>query len=61
MALFLRKIDLRQQRADIATMGLWPVSLSTLRKFWVGKAATASIALVASYNDISDFLTRFIG
>jgi len=59
--LVLRKIDLRQQREDIAAMGLWPVSMSTLRNFWFGKAATASIALVASYNDITDFWTRFVG
>ncbi len=60
-ALVLRKIDLRQQREDIAAMGLWPVSMSTLRKFWLGKATTASIALVASFNDITDFWTRFGG
>lgn len=51
----LRKIDLRQQSADIATMGLWPASVETLRKFWFGRAASISIALLAGYNDIVAF------
>ena len=56
--LVLRKLDLRHQRDDIAAMGLWPVSMETLRQFWVGKAASVSIALLAGYNDISDFAAR---
>lgn len=53
--LVLRKIDLRHQREDIADMGLWPVSMETLRQFWLGKFASVSIALLAGYNDITDF------
>ncbi len=51
--LVLRKLDLRHQRDDIAAMGLWPVSMETLRQFWFGKAASVSIALVAGYNDLA--------
>ena len=53
--LVLRKIDLRHERDDIAAMGLWPVSMETLRQFWLGKAASVSIALAAGYNDIAGF------
>lgn len=53
--LVLRKIDLRHQREDIADMGLWPVSMETLRQFWLGKCASISIALLAGYNDITEF------
>ena len=54
--LVLRKIDLRHEREDIAAMGLWPVSMDTLRQFWLGKFASLSIAVLASYNDITVFM-----
>ena len=56
--LVLRKLDLRPQRDDIAAMGLWPVSMDTLRQFWLGKLASVSVALFAGYNDITDFFAK---
>ncbi len=53
--LVLRKIDLRHDREDIGSMGLWPVSMETLRQFWLGKLASVSIAALAGYNDLISF------
>lgn len=55
--LVLLKIDLRHEREDIAAMGLWPASMETLRKFWLGKAASVSIGLAAGYNDLAGLAT----
>ncbi len=58
--LVLRKIDLRHEREDIAAMGLWPVSMETLRQFWLGKFASVSIAALAGYNDVVDFASSTV-
>ena len=35
--------------------------MEILPQFWLSKATTVSIAMVASYNDITDFLINFGG
>ena len=52
----LQAIVLRQDRDDLASLNLWPVSSETLRNFWIGKALTLLAAGVPSYTQISSLL-----